>query len=805
MHRGQGAWRNGGGHGLLRSALLCCALTCAALVVLAEPARGDVSIPVFSTEVPAGHGTAVALRPAFDPPRRVDGRIGDWHGRPTRFGGSTIYSSGELVYQDHIFDAYGPDNGQDVQRLGIQDPIQQKVPEVYRLDPAVQYLPGEFGIPTPGYNLATHYGDLPHQDQADLSEFRVGADPGNLWVLARTTTMTAPVQTALLVLLDTRPGSATHAVPFGSGINSTRADYALLFTARGGWVANLSSGRVTRLPAGSVAANPTDYVNALEARVPRNALGRLPSSFSVAAATGIADPNGKPLLKDLGLGANLANVAFRGNEPARDWWDKQQAFSLYAHTIDPFFHGVDVGKLLRGANQRYVPGPGYHDRLFTSTKRISKEEGEEGTLQHYGVYLPTGYSPRRRWPLQWWFHFRGGNAHIAAAAVPRIFKDMGEDVHTVVVSPRGRGESTWYVGRGQVDFREVWADVHRTFSVDPDRTYIAGHSMGGWATYLLSILYPDRFAAGFPASGPVTQGAWTGVDFPGCDNFKSSDGETPCYTSANGGDPRAEFTRPLLDNLRWVPQAIYQGVPDELVPTSGVVRQAQRLQELGYRYRLYLFPAQEHYGPPVVDQWADGARYEHQFARDPNPPRVTYIRSMPFERAVERVQSDGAKLSFNFDSAYWMSRLQPVDATSGVAKFDGQSFAIPQRPYSLFPEADGPAKTDQTGPYVMVGQAWTPAAGPLPVRSNAFSAALTGARGVALDVSRMHLDPRRVLTGDVQADHAINLRLAGSWPSAVVATVDGRPVAVGHAGARTVIVPIPAGRHHLVMRPALRI
>ena len=94
-----------------------------ALAIPAAPAHA-VSIPVFSTEVPAGHGTTRALAPAFDPPRRVDGAISDWRGQPTRFGGSTVYSSGELVYQDHIFDAYGPDNGQDVQRLGVQDPIQ---------------------------------------------------------------------------------------------------------------------------------------------------------------------------------------------------------------------------------------------------------------------------------------------------------------------------------------------------------------------------------------------------------------------------------------------------------------------------------------------------------------------------------------------------------------------------------------------------------------------------------------------------------------------------------------------------------
>lgn len=72
------------------------------------------------------------------------------------FGGATIYSHGELVYEDHIFDAYGPDNGQDAARLAAMDAATQAVPELYRLDPAYQYLPGEFGIPTgpltPGTN-----------------------------------------------------------------------------------------------------------------------------------------------------------------------------------------------------------------------------------------------------------------------------------------------------------------------------------------------------------------------------------------------------------------------------------------------------------------------------------------------------------------------------------------------------------------------------------------------------------------------------------------------------------------------------
>ena len=777
------------------------ALATIVLALASSGASAEPSAPVFAAEVPAGHGTAAPAASCSDPARRVDGNFSDWRGRPSGFGGSTVYSCGELVYQDHVFDAYGPDDGKDMQRLAAQDAVQPTVPEIYRLDPAIQYVPGEFGIPTPGYDLSTHYGDLEHQDQADLSELRVGAGPSALWLLARTTTMSAPVKTALLVLLDTAPGGTAREVPFASGIRSSRAELALLVTGSRGWVANLATGRVTALPAGAVASNPDGYSNAIEARVPRAALGPLPRAFAVAAATGVADPKGGPRLQDLGLGANLANAAFRANEPARDWWDKRQAFSLHDRTIDAFFHGVRLPALLDGTSETYRPGAGYHDRIFKSSPTISQEHGEEGVLQHYGVYLPTAYRPDRRSPLQWWFHFRGGNAHIAAAAVPRIFKDMGEDLNTVVVSPRGRGTSTWYVGKGHVDFREVWADVHRTFAVDPDRTYIAGHSMGGWATYLMTILYPDRFAAGFPASGPVTQGAWTGVDFGGCDELEF-DGETPCYTSANGGDARVEFTRPLLDNLRWVPQAIYQGVADELVPVTGVIRQADRLRELGYRYRLYLFPAQEHYGPPVTDQWTDGARYEHQFVSDPNPPRVTYIRSMPFERAVERVQSGGAKLSFDFDRAYWMSGLTPVDPVNGAARFDGRSLGLHERPHSTIPEAGGPATADQTGPYAMTGQAWKVGDTVLADWRNAFEATLSGAAAVRLDAARMALDAKRRLTGEVTTAAALRLTLAGRFPKGARATIDGRPATVLRRPGDAVVVAVPAGRHTLVVAPA---
>jgi pimeloyl-ACP methyl ester carboxylesterase len=773
-----------------RSAVAVLALSLAAPVGAAALPINAVHPPVLTAEVPAGGGKAVQLPNAPAPERTVDGRFGDWTGSLPGFGGAMIRSRGELVYQDHIFDAYGADNGQDAQRLAVQDPLAQAVPETYRVDPTLQYVPEELGIPTGPFTWNVHYGDLAHQDQADLTQVRLGTDSRrNLWLLARTTTMDeAKPVTALLVLLDTRPGDAQVGVGFGSGaadsggaLQTRQADTAVFLAGDHGYVQQLATGTVSPLPAASVATNGAGYDNALEARIPASLLGGR-DDFGVAVAAGIANDAGDGF-KTLGDGANLANVAFRTREPSRDWWEKQQALALEQDTIDPFFVRVRLRALAAGVNERYQPGPGYHDRIFESTPAISNESGGNGVLQHYGLYIPTSYASARRTPVQWWFHFRGGNAHIAAAVAPGIIKEMGEDENSIVVTPDGRGTSKWYVGVGHVDFLEVWDDVHQLLRVDRNREYVAGHSMGGWASWLLPILYPDRFAGAFPASGPVTQGAWFGCEWD------------QCYAGANGGRPRDQFTMPLLENLRWVPYANYQGAADELVPTTGVTLQMKRMQELGFRYRYYLFPHEEHYGPPVADQWAEGAHYLHRFARNPNPPQVTYIRSMPFERAVEEVNSERVPLSFDFDSAYWMSGLQPVDEARGVARFDGRSLAIPERPRRLVPEAGGPATPDQPDPYVMAGQAWEDAPGAAPPVSNGFVATLKGAKAVRLDLRRMRIRTRASVSGEVTTEAPLRLELRGRWPGAVAARIDGAAAPAELVAPGVIALDVPAGHH----------
>ena len=812
-------------------ALLAGVLGSAAPAVAQEPLDSADDLPVLSKETLRGASTNVPVDGPAPAQKIVDGNISDWVGDISHLGGTAAYSGGEVVYQDHLFDAQGPDDGRDARRYAATEAVEGVLPEAYRIDALSQAdAPGELGVPTPSdfglpVNDELSYGDtygdaVGDQDAADLEEVRLAVQGENLYILARTTTLLPADKPALLLLADRAAGETSYQVPFDSGLSSSKAETALFLSGAGVQTADLATGSVSDLSGASVSINPGGYVNAIEASVPLSSVTSADGGLALGLASGLANDSGLAF-KHLTLETadeephpNIANVAFRLAEPVRIWFERDQALTLNAGTIDPFFYEVDTGKLASGASEQVVPGHGYHDRIFISElgTGVLREDGENGIFQHYGLFLPESYdgSPTT---LQWWLHWRGGSAHSGASVVPKVFTQLGDDSDAIVVAPSGRGSSTWYVGRGHVDFLEVWKDVFETVSVDRDRVYVTGHSMGGWGSYLLTLLYPDRFAAAAPAAGPVTMGAWTGVPyFEGCDDMKYDD-YTPCYIEANGSKPRDQHTRKILENALHVPYAILHGTDDELVPYSGIVRQSERLIELGYRHRLYTSPGYEHYSHPIMDQWAEAGRYMHQFTRPENPATVAYKRDMAFERATETVQSEGANLNFDFDSAYWMSELTPLDATPGaeeetrVASFKGTSHAIPEEGHLAVPDSGAPTAPGQTGPYVITGIQWLedPRAG-APTASNAFDLTLGGTKAVKLDLPRMNIDVAQSIAGSVDIDSAVSLRLRGPWTGTPSVLIDGAPAATSLSGdVLTIDVPKATGvereSHELTIVP----
>jgi hypothetical protein len=172
---------------------------------------------------------------------------------------------------------------------------------------------------------------------------------------------------------------------------------------------------------------------------------------------------------------------------------------------------------------------------------------------------------------------------------------------------------------------------------------------------------------------------------------------------------------------------------------------------------------------------------------------------MPMELAVEQVNSDKVPLSFNFDHAYWMSGLEPVDPAKGTARIDARTFAIPEPKRDLAPDVAAPISAGQSDPSAMEGQAWVVHPGTEPAARNAFEAELSGARAVRLDLQRMRISSRRTVSGDLETQAPLRLELLGDWAQRVTARIDGTPLAVERVSKTVVAVTIPAGKHALTL------
>src|ERR1035441_5447343 len=128
----------------------------------------------------------------------------------------------------------------------------------------------------------------------------------------------------------------------------------------------------------------------------------------------------------------------------------------------------------------------------------------DNTLQPYRLFIPQSYDPTKPTPLLVALHGMGGEENTffdSDLYANGLIKPEAERAGFMVACPKGRDSASMYRGAAEQDVLDVMADVQRTYRIDSTRTYLMGHSMGGYGTWSIAMNHPDLFAALGPISG----------------------------------------------------------------------------------------------------------------------------------------------------------------------------------------------------------------------------------------------------------------------------------------------------------------
>ena len=143
---------------------------------------------------------------------------------------------------------------------------------------------------------------------------------------------------------------------------------------------------------------------------------------------------------------------------------------------------------------------------FSTTLQIGTSKVEVHGL----LYLPQDYGrdAQRQWPLIVFLHGSGerGNdlQHLASTGLPLILQERS-DLPFVAVTPQLPLGEVWTDQGKLIDALLDWLEDQ--YTIDPQRIYLTGFSLGGYGTWSLGLREPHRFAALVPVAGGWQSGS----------------------------------------------------------------------------------------------------------------------------------------------------------------------------------------------------------------------------------------------------------------------------------------------------------
>jgi poly(3-hydroxybutyrate) depolymerase len=207
-----------------------------------------------------------------------------------------------------------------------------------------------------------------------------------------------------------------------------------------------------------------------------------------------------------------------------------------------------------------------------------------GKEMPYRLYVPQGYDPRVGAPLIVALHGYGGDQNYffdSVKELPALCEQYGlifaapmgyaidgwygAPLNIPGDAPRSGGrpspapirspdEETQYRARSEQDVLNVLDLVQREYKIDPDRTYLVGHSMGGFGTWWLGQKHARVWAAIAPMSGVL----------PGIDYHLPNLTAVPVMISIGGAETPAwvEASRRQVEEMKAMGMAVEYFEPE---------------------------------------------------------------------------------------------------------------------------------------------------------------------------------------------------------------------------------------------------
>lgn len=123
---------------------------------------------------------------------------------------------------------------------------------------------------------------------------------------------------------------------------------------------------------------------------------------------------------------------------------------------------------------------------------------------NYIVFYPEGRTPDEcgDLPLITYLHGAGergdDSSHLFRHAIPKLIEE-GREYEAVFVCPQCPAHLVW--DNVPEEVKSVIDSVAGEFHIKSDRISITGSSMGGFGTWMISLTYPNFFAASAPVAG----------------------------------------------------------------------------------------------------------------------------------------------------------------------------------------------------------------------------------------------------------------------------------------------------------------